>query len=44
MRIQLKDGTYEWIDSPEKLNQLIERYIGIDAANVISEKFKDLLE
>ena len=31
MRIQLKDGTYEWIDSPEKLNRLIEQYIGKDA-------------
>ncbi len=44
MRIRLNDGNYEYIDSPKKLNQLIEKYIGIDAANVISEKFKDLSE
>ena len=30
MRIQLKDGSYEWIDSPRQLNQLIEKYLGKD--------------
>ncbi|MDD3123568.1 MAG: hypothetical protein PHC62_08680 [Candidatus Izemoplasmatales bacterium] len=31
MRIQLKDGTYEWVETPEQLNRLIEQYIGKDA-------------
>lgn len=35
MRIQLKDGTYEWIDTPKQLNQLIEKYIGKDAVECL---------
>ena len=47
MRIQLKDGTYEWIENPEQLNRLIEQYIGKDAIECLFsfiEPVRDKLE
>jgi hypothetical protein len=37
MRIQLKDGTYEWIENNEQFARLVEQSMGEDAKNYVDE-------
>lgn len=44
MRVQLKDGSYEWIESAEQLRYLIKDCFGEDIANVLGDKIEELQE
>ena len=44
MLIQLKDGSYEWIESIEQLRYLIRDYLGEDVANTLTDKIEELQE
>ena len=44
MLIQLKDGSYEWIESIEQLKYLIKDSLGEYATNIIVDKIEELQE
>jgi hypothetical protein len=44
MRIQLKDGTYERIESIEQLRYFIRDQLGEDVASVLVDKIEELQE
>ena len=44
MRIQLKDGSYEWIERIEQLEYFIRDQLGEDVANVLVDKIEELQE
>jgi hypothetical protein len=42
MRIQLKDGTYEWVDGHEQFVRLVDQYIGLDAGRYVEDELQSL--